>query len=129
MIQNGAQLRETLQQLNCREVEDFEQIFGRANGSYIWDKFCDMDQNIFDLICYLDPGNIELLFEDLTKDFAEPFLRPRRVNNCGPTHDNICDVNPENLTWRRTIPKGESAQICGECWASRWSSSPRTLVL
>lgn len=32
-----------------------------------------------------------------------------------PIHDPMCDVDPVKLAWKRTIPKGATAHVCGKC--------------
>ncbi len=62
-MKNGAEFQESVRRINCLEVEDFKQIFGEDDGAYIWNKFVkELEQDVFELICYLDGMNMQKLY-------------------------------------------------------------------
>lgn len=56
----GVFLQEVLRQLNCMDEEEFRECWPK-NGTYLWDKFLGKGQDVFEFICYLDPGNAQRL--------------------------------------------------------------------
>lgn len=69
-MKNGREFQDAVRKINCLEREDFMDIFGKDHGAYIWDKFTEkFHHDVFELICYLDPMNIQSLFLYLTKEF------------------------------------------------------------
>lgn len=74
-MKNGMQFQEAIRIMNCIELEDYIEIFGKEDGTYLWEKFVGhFGKRVDDFICYLDMGNIQLMFEYLNG----------RVGNLGP---------------------------------------------
>lgn len=61
----------SLRHINCMEKEDFKECFGPHSGDYLWDKFLQKDQDIFDFLSYLDLSNAETLYQYVLRKMKE----------------------------------------------------------
>jgi hypothetical protein len=62
MAMNSYEWVESLRVINCMEKEDFQECFG-SSGTYLWGRFLDKKQDIFEFLSYLDSVNAETLFK------------------------------------------------------------------
>jgi hypothetical protein len=73
----GPLIQEILRQVNCMEREDFLDAFPK-NGGYLWDKFTnEKDSDVFELFCYLDPFNAQLLVDWCMQEIARQLVETR----------------------------------------------------
>jgi hypothetical protein len=75
-MNNGLQFQNAIRILFCMGAKDFKECFGEGNAPYLWEKFTiDFGKRPDDFICYLDPNNIQLLFDYVTlKNFEQGLM-------------------------------------------------------
>lgn len=50
----------------------------------------------------------------LAKKLLDTIVEDREIDTF-PAHNPLCDINPGDLTWKRTIPKNAITNICHDC--------------
>lgn len=69
----GVFLQEVLRILNCMTREEFDLCWGDMGG-YLWNKFELKEFEVFDFVCYLDPGNAQKLVKYAGKQMSVDIL-------------------------------------------------------
>lgn len=62
-------IRRVLQTVNCMGAVEFQDVFGKDHGAYLWEKYLDVfGRNSGDFVLYLDDKNISLLIANALKN-------------------------------------------------------------
>ncbi len=69
----GVVLQEILRILNCMSRNEFGDCFGDM-GDYLWEKFDGKEFDVFNFVCYLDPGNAQKLVNYATSKMSIDIL-------------------------------------------------------